>query len=39
MRLWESIRRALDSLPGHDAVTPELTERTGMQEGIAIGMN
>lgn len=27
MRLWESVRRAFDSLPRHDAVPPELTER------------
>src|SRR5579872_5337641 len=27
MRLWESVKRALDSLPRHDAVPPELTER------------
>lgn len=27
MRLWESVKRAVDSLPRHDAVPPELTER------------
>ena len=30
MRLWASLKHAFDSLPRHDAVPPELTERAAL---------